>query len=339
MRKLIALTLAMILLAGCSMPKQPTESELVPTEWEYWRNPDGYLEDQAKVLFGLIDETIERNPASAEPSAERQLALASLDALLHDTRNDDSPALHAFLDRRMARVAAQLKARPKKKDVELFKLYNDGFVVRSGGVTVGFDLCGTRQGVKYIPAPLMREIVGRCDLLFISHRDPDHADANVVDMAFEAGIPVYGPEDYGNEKTEKVRMEDYGSRRLAKGLEVQALPGHQDDLQNNIYVVTFPNGRTVAHCGDQYNREDLAWLKTVSEKMARPLDILIIDCWALELKETVDGFSPRLVVFGHENEMGHTIDHREAFWLTQEKSNTLPVPSVILSWGEGYRFR
>lgn len=341
MRKLIALALTMILLAGCKESKQPQKVEPVSGKYarEYWRNPDGYLMDQAEVLFGLIDETIERNPASAEPSAERRLALASLDALLHDTRNDDSPALHAFLDRRMARVVDRLKTRPKKKDVELFKLYNDGFVVRSGGVTVGFDLCGTRQGVKYIPDPLMREIVGRCDLLFISHRDPDHADAIVVDMAAEAGIPVYGPEDYPNEKAEKMRMEDFGSRRLAKGLEVQALPGHQDDLQNNIYVVTFPGGHTVAHCGDQYNREDLDWLKTVSEKLARPLDILIIDCWALELEETVAGFSPRLVVSGHENEMGHTIDHREAFWLTQYKFDTLPVPSVILSWGEGYRFR
>ena len=341
MRKLIVLTLAVILLAGCHANKKQENAKPARAEyaWEYWRNPDVYLVDQAKVLFGLIDETLEKNPASTEPSAERQLALASLDALLHDTRNDDSPALHAFLDRRMARVAAQLKARPKKKGIDLFKLYNDGFVVRSGGVTIGFDLCGTRQGVKYIPDSLMREITGRCDMLFISHRDPDHADANVVDMAAEAGIPVYGPEDYMNGKTEKMRMEDFGSRRLAKGLEVQALPGHQDDLQNNIYVVTFPNGHTVAHCGDQYNREDLGWLKTTAEKMPRPLDILIIDCWALELEETVDGFSPRLVVFGHENEMGHTIDHREAFWLTQEKSKTLPVPSVILSWGEGYRFQ
>lgn len=74
-------------------------------------------------------------------------------------------------------------------------------------------------------------------------------------------------------------------------LNVRILPGHQDDLQNNIYLVTFPDGRTVAHCGDQYNREDLPWLKEVSKKLARPLDILIIDCWAMELKETVEGFS------------------------------------------------
>ena len=346
MRKLMTLALATLALAGCKTSGRQEKSAPPPRDyaWEYWRNPDGYLDDQASVLFGLIDETVESNPATTDPSAERQLALAALDALVHDTRNDDSPALHAFLDRRMTRIAALLREKPKKKGVELFKLYNDGFIVRGGGVTVGFDLCGTRQGVKYIPDSLMQELVGRCDMLFISHRDPDHADAIVVEMASQAGIPVYGPEDYSNGKTQKIRMEDFGSRSLATRrtgttLEVQALPGHQDDLQNNIYVVTLPNGCTVAHCGDQYSREDLVWLKDVSGKMARPLDILIIDCWAMELAETVTGFAPRLVVSGHENEMGHTIDHREAFWLTQYKFGTVNVPSVILCWGERFEYR
>lgn len=313
-------------------------------EWEYWRNAEGYLVDQADVVFGLIDKTLQEYPATPEPSSERQLALASLDALVHDTRGDDSKPLHSFLDRRMGRVATQLARPCKKKGIELFKLYNDGFVVRSHSVTVGFDLCGTRGDVRFIPDSLMRAIVSSCDALFISHRDPDHADRRVVSMAAELGIPVYGPEDYDNTEVQGIRMEDFSPRPLplAHGkarLMVQALPGHQDDLQNNIYVVAFPEGKTVAHCGDQYRREDMGWLGKVSVLLTRPLDVLIIDCWAMEMEETIKGFAPRLVVSGHENEMGHTIDHREAFWLTQYKfdSMALGIPSVILCWGEGYR--
>lgn len=312
--------------------------------WEYWGNAEGYLEDQADVLFELIDKTLEEHPASPKPSTERQLALASLDALVHDTRWDDSAQLHAFLDKRMERVAQELRKPFRKKGVELFKLYNDGFVVRSRSMTVGFDLCGTCGSVRYIPDSLMRAIVAKCDVLFISHRDPDHADRRVVSMATELGIPVYGPEDYDNHEVQGIRMEGFSSRALpcSKGeLTVQALPGHQDDLQNNIYVVSFPEGTTVAHCGDQYRREDLEWIRTVSTKLTRPLDVLIVDCWAMEMRETIEGFSPRMVVSGHENEMGHSIDHREAFWLTQYKfdSMALTIPSVILCWGEGYRTR
>ena len=341
--------------------------------WEYWRNAEGYLEDQAEVLFGLIDRTLEANPAEAvvsggkfakassagrtsgkassvgqksgnTTSVERQLALAALDALVHDTRWDDSAQLHTFLDRRIGRVAERLAQPYRKKGVEVFKLYNDGFVVRTRSMTVGFDLCGTRGSVRFIPDSLMRPIVEGCDALFISHRDPDHADRRVVSMAAEMGIPVYGPMDYDNGEVQHVRMEDFQARELACAhgkapLTVQALPGHQDDLQNNIYVVTFPEGYAVAHCGDQYRREDLAWLKGVSTKLARPLDILIIDCWAMEMKATIEGFAPRLVVSGHENEMLHTIDHREAFWLSQYKFDSmgLDIPFVILCWGEGYR--
>jgi hypothetical protein len=153
--------------------------------WEYWGNPEGYLDNQAEVLFGLVDGVLQRNPAAADPSPERQLALASLDALVHDTRNDGSPALHAFLDTRVGRVVGDLSRPSSRKGVEVYKLYNDGFVVRTREAVVGFDLCGTRGKEKYIPDALMRELVSSCDLLLISHRDPDHADRNVVAMASE----------------------------------------------------------------------------------------------------------------------------------------------------------
>jgi len=344
MSRIIAILTVVLAIVSCGK-KEHGKEEVASRPWEYWRHPEEYLQNEADVLFNLIDETLLRNPASPGASPERQLALASLDALVHETRNDDSPELHAFLDRRMERVAKRLQSPIRKKGVEIFKLYNDGFVVRSGGVTVGFDLCATRGQVKFIQGPVMQTILGYCDALFISHRDPDHADDGVVSMAAEMGIPVYAPEDYGNEMATKVRMEEIGSRHLplanGNSLEVQALPGHQDALQNNIYVVTFPGGYTVAHCGDQYNRDDLPWLKKASSMLSKPLDVLIIDCWVLEMKETIGGFSPRLVVTGHENEMGHTIDHREAFWLSQYKldSMQLPFPAVILCWGEGYRFK
>ena len=312
--------------------------------WEYWGQKETYLDHQADVILGLVDETLLHNPSSPTPSAERQLALAALDAVVHDTRNDDSPQLHAFIDRRVARLAKELDI-PVKKGLRISKIYNDAFIVQSKSCTVGFDLCGTRKGMKIVPDSLMREIVSRCAMLFISHRDSDHADKNVVAMAAEMNIPVYSPEDYDNGQVIKIRTEDFGEQPLktASGTEilVRALPGHQDKLQNNIYVVAFPEGQTVVHCGDQYKKEDLEWLRNASAKLSRRPDVLIIDCWAMEMKETILGFNPKLVISGHEDEMGHSIDHREAFWLTQYKLDemTLPVPTVILAWGESFTVR
>lgn len=308
--------------------------------WEYWSKSETYLTHEADVLLDLVDRTLQAYPPTPSPSVERRLALTALDAVLHQTRNDDSPELHAFLDTRIARVLAEMDAPAPENGLELWKLYNDGFVVRSRSLTLGFDLCGTRGSRTFIPDSLMRAIVRRCDALFISHRDPDHADRTVVALAAEAGVPVYGPEDFQDDRFTPVRREDFGTMDLpirdGRTVRVQPLPGHQDGLQNNIYVVTFPEGTTFAHCGDQYLKEDMAWLGTVAEKMARPLDVLVIDCWAMDLQETILGFKPRTVVFGHENELGHSIDHREAFWQSQYKLDTLqlPMPAYLLAWGE-----
>ena len=49
-----------------------------------------------------------------------------------------------------------------------------------------------------------------------------------------------------------------------------------------------------------------------------------------------------MIVTGHEDELGHSIDHREAFWLTyykMEEVYKISVPYVIMGWGEGFTFR
>ena len=55
-----------------------------------------------------------------------------------------------------------------------------------------------------------------------------------------------------------------------------------------------------------------------------------------QVKELVNGFNPKLVISGHENEMGHTIDHREAFWLTFQKMEEIKRNYVVMGWGEWF---
>ena len=59
---------------------------------------------------------------------------------------------------------------------------------------------------------------------------------------------------------------------------------------------------------------------------------------------------PELVITGHENEMGHAIDHREPYWLTYQRkvgsdrfggSRLIgyDVPLLVMTWGEAYHYR
>jgi hypothetical protein len=66
--------------------------------------------------------------------------------------------------------------------------------------------------------------------------------------------------------------------------------------------------------------------------------VLMPNCWATDIVRLADGFRPKLIIPGHENEMGHTIDHREPFWLTYNRLSKSPYPLMVMAWGEKYHY-
>ena len=125
---------------------------------------------------------------------------------------------------------------------------------------------------------------------------------------------------------------------------MNVLPGHQDALQNNIWIVTLPNGKVVGATGDQWQDDgsDLKWLKDIHLRLPK-IDVLAMDCWIHDYDEHVADFSPRLLISQHENEIGaHGIDHREAYWMTIYKNTHFhqnPTPYVLMAWGEWYDYK
>lgn len=312
----------------------------------FWGRQEAYLADQTRHTLCLVDSMLRSDPPSAAaPSLVRRAALMLLDGVLHDTRLDGCEALAHFMERRLDAVEAGL-ARPLTEGLEIWKLYNDGFIVRSPRVTIAFDLY---RGAPAAGAPAliaderMRALVGRCDALFLSHNHPDHVDPAVVGMFAAEGKPVFAPTAVlpADGRVTHLREEKIVERRLRVAdaeLRVKILPGHQSELDNNIYAVTMPEGHTVVHTGDQYHREDLAWLGSVGGQLP-PVDVLIVNCWANDLPATVEGFAPRFVLTGHENELGHTIDHRESYWTSYLKLEEVRRPGCLMTWGECFRCR
>jgi L-ascorbate metabolism protein UlaG (beta-lactamase superfamily) len=308
----------------------------------FWGNEDAYLQKQAIPMFELADEALTENPPEVGAPMTRRLALYLLDAMLHETRYDDSEPFLNFLRSRTHKVIRDL-AEPMDEGLKIYKIYNDGFVVRTRSVTIAFDLVrGGSGGKVLIPDSLVRQIVAHCDALFITHSHGDHADAVVAEMFTEAGKPVVAPTDLwpDNETIQHLRPEKVIEKQLKLGqgkqVEVMIFPGHQDNLPNNLYVITTPEGKTVAHVGDQYNREDMAWIVNLKDHAPQP-DALIVNCWTHRMNDLVEGFAPKLVVTGHENEMAHTIDHREAFWLTFQKMQSISRDYLVMGWGEWFR--
>lgn len=305
----------------------------------FWGNSEAYLNKQAFQIFGLIDEALTENPPVPGAPMVRKLALYNLDAMLHETKYDDSEALHGFISSRINKVITDL-SNPVKEGMKIYKLYNDGFIARTASVTLAFDVVrGACKGKNLISDASIRQIVDHCDILFLSHNHGDHVDPVVVDMFLKAGKPVVAPtnvlpdkKDIQHERSDKM-IDKKMKLAKNKNIRVKIFPGNQSELMNNIYVVTTNEKKTVAHIGDQYNKEDMEWIVNINKKIPQP-DALIVNCWTHRMSDLVDGFNPKLVITGHENEMGHTIDHREAFWLTFQKMEHINKNYLVMGWGE-----
>lgn len=309
-------------------------------EARLWGKQEVFLKQQATEIFSLVNAILDKDlPSVGRPSQARQAALLLLDGVFHDTRMDGSASIESFMYARMERILDDFE-KPLSEGMKIYKLYNDGFIVRTKDVTIAFDLYRggrMKKDSTLIANTTMQALVEKCDLMFLSHNHPDHVDPVVIQMFTDAGKTVVAAGNIcpDNDKITHVRSGQLLDRTLVVDqyrVSVKILPGHQDEMENNIYVVTVGD-YTIAHTGDQYNKDDLEWLRQIKTKIP-PLDVLLVNCWAYSLYEMIEGFAPKLVITGHENELGHSIDHRESYWLSYNKLEKLQTPSCLMTWGE-----
>lgn len=311
--------------------------------WEkyyiFWGYPDNYLENQSREAFRLIDSVLKENKPQKGGSLTRDMALMGLDMLLHDKRNDGTEAFYEFENVRLGEMLRDME-KPVKRGAKIYKAYNDGFIIKTKTATIAIDLVpGGKKDKPFIGDSLLMAIADKCDAMFISHAHGDHANLRVAKAFANAGKTVIAPKGLWEGVHPNIKQLLNADTAVTVrfdelGMVLNILPGHQDDMYNNIYVMTFKNGITVAHTGDQYNQEDLEWIDNVGKQ--HKIDVLLLNCWINSLERTVKGFNPKLIITGHENEMEHSIDHREAYWMTRRKYENLPCPNVLMTWGEHY---
>lgn len=307
---------------------------LCAQETQFWGNAERYQQRQGSHFLQQIDQALDQCRPDTENPLMRRQALYNMDAILHNTFYDKSDELKAFMATRVGKVIEDLKA-PQGEGLKVYKLYNHGFIAKAGGVAVAFDLI---SALGLISDEQLEQLVSLCDMLCISHKHFDHADAKVASLFLQQGKPVFA--------TQETLPDVEGITRIYKGnggeisvietgkVKLHIVHGHQDELQNNLYVVTLPGNFTVCQTGDQYLEEDMPWIKTLHNRLPK-IDALLVICWSMHLQDFVNGFQPQVVISGHENEiLYHGIDHREAYWLSYEKFDGITQPYSLMTWGE-----
>lgn len=315
----------------------------------FWQDKDGIIKAQTELSLELVNQIIdEERPSLEPPSKARMAALYLMDQMLHDTRLDGSPLVAGFLDGRMQRVLDDF-AVPLTEGMKIYKLYNDGWIVRTPSVTIGWDIY--RGGkLKDSDRSLMsdsvaRALADRCDILFLTHNHGDHVDPFVAECFLEQGKPMVAPDEImpDDARIRHTRRPEiwHEQFRAANGvvLDATVVPGHQDHLQNNIYIVTVPKSYTVSSSGDQWLREDQELVLNLQGKVPE-VDVFMPICWAASLPELCRSVGAKVVLTGHENELGHhSIDHREAYWLSYNKLDGFPIPNSLMTWGECFYYK
>jgi len=351
-RVLHVILLSFVLYSAESYPQTGALPEgNAPLVKHYWGDVDGFLNRQAEVTLELVRMALVGFPPAFPEPLERRMALLMMDGVLHDVTAPERHAVQEFFHSRMKHVLKELAETHVEMGAMIWKLYNHGFIVRTPTVSIAFDLVrGYSAKAEGFPIPdaLLEQIVHHCDVLFISHRHRDHADEHVAQAFLDLGKPVVAPPEVWkgkpiHEKITHLKRDVSNAQELSirdgeQTLRVVLYPGHQGkSIDNNVPLVFTPEGMSFSQTGDQSNIEDFAWIDKVSQDYS--VDVLMPNCWTTDIARMIDGFDPGLVITGHENELGHSVDHREPYWMTYDLLRDSVAPFVMLTWGESFHYQ
>jgi L-ascorbate metabolism protein UlaG (beta-lactamase superfamily) len=285
-----------------------------------------------------------------------------LDGVLHDVYAPQRPPVQQFFKTRMRNAIKEIEQTEITEGARIWKLYDHGFVIRTNTVTIGFDLIrgkSARAEGFPISEDWMAKLIKQCDVLFISHKHGDHAEEGVAQSFIDQGKPVVAPPGVWKEKSINKRITHLdrvahtiqtlpvqGGKQILK---VVVYPGHQgESVENNVSLVVTPEGLSFSQMGDQSNSDDFEWIDEVRNNHV--VDVLMPNCWTTDIVRVAKGFNPAIIITGHENEMGHTIDHREPYWLTYQRQKGSDRfggskdigynhPLILMTWGESFHYK
>jgi L-ascorbate metabolism protein UlaG (beta-lactamase superfamily) len=312
---------------------------------------DASLNSQADAILELVTGVLEGFPPQKSEPLQRTEALCLLDCIFHDVYAPQRLPVQQFVQARAEKMAGQLEKEGVSEGARIWKLYSHSFVVRTKSVTIGFDLI--RPSVRFDSfymdmKPVLKRIVDQCDILFVSHFHGDHADAWVANQFIKQGKPVITSPDVWKDKViyNSIMHLDRNPDQVhkipvqggKKELRAMIYPGHQGDILNNVPVVYTPEGLCFSHNGDQNSGQvenDTVWLFNIYKQ--HDIDVLLYNSYMRP--DWIKGFDPKLVISGHENELGHGIHSRHPYWKMHERMKPIPYPVVVMAWGESFHYK
>lgn len=318
-----------------------TAPELLDAPDEWITRSLAWVDD---MLARRVQYGFEAGKLTQAEEAVHRAALIRLDDILHIDAAPGKVLIQQWYQRRMLAAAKRIRSR-SVRDLNITKLYDHGWFVQTPSCRFAIDLVGgTPQNAGFqMSEEAMDLMVASADTLFISHWHSDHADPKVARKFLAAGKPVVAPADVFREepalqKQLTVQVRNVQQSSSYAKVSVIAMPGHQGkDVINNCYLFHTQEGFKLLHTGDQSNDDDFTWIDTIHRD--HRIDVFLPNCWTPQPLRFTKGVAARLILPGHENEMAHTVPHREDWTQTFSRFEGCTGFMLPLCWGEEVLYR
>lgn len=208
--------------------------------------------------------------------------------------------------------------RPSGDELQLFKLYSSGYVLRTRDACIGIDLC---YGEGLYDGARKEELADILDAAFTTHGHGDHYDIELLRMMLQKGKAIVIPPrmepffaDYPGEK-HVWRDSHTEPERIGGTATAQAYMSGQGDEPCLLYLIQIGSWR-IAHVGDNSKHDN--------ERAFYP-DYPMVDVAMCPVFQGIVDFTRNLMLAPnpdhaaliyfnlHENEWHHTIDGRIPF--------------------------
>ncbi len=300
--------------------------------------PQGFFDSiDADALVEWIKEGFKANPPSE--NSKRELLFTGLDvAAIASEKEEFAPLVNLKIES-TRKVYQKLKNSEPTNHLTLYKLYNEGVIVRAPGVCFGVDIVLNTQNDDI--APGFAEIL---DGLLITHAHGDHFDyqSQLHPELKEAGKPIILPED-----DDSVPLGGTLTSGKLGSLDWTAFRGGHVNLHFSSFFYLKIGQWKILHSGD-----NTVWMDFAKSAYAKDIDIFLLKPESLyvgreehdgiqeAMEETLREIHPRILIPHHLLELGHGLGaygHDMGFRLYQQAPKGVDVQ--MLQWGEFLRVK
>jgi L-ascorbate metabolism protein UlaG (beta-lactamase superfamily) len=273
------------------------------------------------------------------------------------------------------KVLEALEAVKPTKGMVIWKVYNMGFIFRTSKHTIAIDISSNpkfyergEDGQLKVSAKTIAwrgkdylRLTKQIDALFLTHPHDDHYSIPLIKAMLEAGKPVVMPEQLQEYDPETKKLKPVAQdcdnlillRRSQEtplkvaGIDVLSFHGYQDknSVPCNIYLLDI-DGIRIVHNGDNNDRSQEKKLENYPAA-----NIIIGSTWnnvqsLLTAAQAAQGAESANQIFipAHENELQHTVGHRESYHEMFAQKVRLGNPdykypkTILLDLGESFTY-